>query len=162
MGTALLVFLALMLIGSMGSSPVFGPNGITWDHTGRIAWEQNYTQRDANRQREQTAREVARVAGETQRAENWNDTLRWLVVAATAGGAIWIVSRETGATVRNRDDQRAKVAMYQIYMRQQYPNARIETHGGQQLVVDPDSQTVFPLAVLKAEARQAGYYEEQL
>jgi hypothetical protein len=69
------------------------------------------------------------------------------------------VTRETGATVRNRSDNRAKVAMYQIYMAQQYPNARIETRNNQQLVVDPDSRTVFPLAVLRAEARDAGYHE---
>ena len=85
--------------------------------------------------------------------------MRWGVVALVLFGGIWILSREMGTTVRNGQNNRAKVAMYQIYMRQQYPNARIESHDGMQLVVDPDTQTVFPLAVLRAEARAAGYDE---
>jgi hypothetical protein len=155
----LLVGVAVIGIGAIGSSPNIGANGLTWDHTGRIAWEESYTQRDATRQREQTAREVAKHAAETQRAQDWNDTLRVLILGGVVVGGVWIATREMGATVRNRDDKRATVAMYQIYMAQHYPNARIETRNNQQLVVDPDSRTVFPLAVLKVEARQAGYEE---
>ena len=155
-----IVLVCIIGIGSIGSSPNIGANGLTWDHTGRIAWEENYTQRYEERQQQETAREGARQAAETQRAQDWNDVLRWLIVGGVVAGAVWIISRETGTTVRNGQNNRAKVAMYQLYMRQQYPNTRIETHGGKQLVVDPDTQTVFPLAVLRAEARQAGYYEE--
>lgn len=130
------------------SLPIFSSAGLTWDHAGREIAE-----------RERTARERIRQEQETQRAADWQDFGRVVVVAAVIAGAVWIVARETGATVRHRDGQRAKVAMYQLYMRQQYPAAHIEVHDGQQLVVDPDSRTVFPLAVLRAEARAAGYDE---
>ena len=144
----LFVFVAMLGIGSIGSSPVFSPNGLSWDHTGRVAYEQQRTERERIEQ-----------AAETKRAREREETARWLIVALVAGGGIWIATREMGATVRNHSDNRAKVAMYQIYMREQYPNARIETRNNQQLVVDPDSRTVFPLAVLRAEAHQAGYEE---
>ena len=147
-GMALLLAVLVVAIGSIGSSPNVGPNGLTWDHTGRIAYEENRTERYIYQQGQ-----------ETQRAEEWNETMRWGVVALVVFGGIWIFSREMGTTVRNGQNNRAKVAMYQIYMRQQYPNARIESHDGMQLVVDPDTQTVFPLAVLRAEARAAGYDE---
>jgi hypothetical protein len=144
----LIIGVMVIGIGSIGSSPVIGPNGLSWDHAGRIAHEQQRTERERIEQ-----------AAETKRAREREETMRWLIVALVAGGGIWIATREMGATVRNRDDNRAKVAMYQIYMREQYPNARIETRNNQQLVVDPDTRTVFPLAVLRAEARQAGYEE---
>ena len=130
------------------SLPVLSANGLTWDHAGRQITE-----------RERTERERISQAAATQRAEDWQDFGRVVIIGMVAIGGVWIVTRETGATVRNRDDKRATLAMYHIYMREQYPNARLETRNGQQLVVDPDSRTVFPLAVLRAEARQAGYEE---
>lgn len=130
------------------SLPVLSANGLTWDHAGRQITE-----------RERTERERIRQAADTQRAADWQDFGRVVIIGMVVIGGVWIVTRETGATVRNRSDNKAKVAMYQIYMREQYPNARIEARNGQQLVVDPDTRTVFPVAVLRAEARAAGYDE---
>jgi hypothetical protein len=146
--------------GSIARSlPVLSANGLSWDHASREIAERERTERERMRQEAAVQRERISQAGETQRAADWQDFGRVVIIGLVVAGSVWIVTRETGATVRNRSDNRTKVAMYALYMQHQYPNARIETRNNQQLVVDPDSRTIFPLAVLKAEASQAGYEE---
>ena len=141
------VTIGIIGIGALGSSPVFGPNGLSWDHTGTQirydAWAQV---------------KVAQEAGKTAREQAWQQTLQANGPWAFGAVVLVVVAVQAGRTWRHREDRQAETRRLLVaYVAQNYlPGERvqIETRAGRLALVDYERREVIPADVIEAQWRQ--------
>ncbi len=140
------VVIATVGIGALGSSPVIGPNGLAWDHTG--------TQ---TRYEAWTAVQVAQEQGRTAREIAWQQTLQTNGPWAAGAIVLVVVAVQLGRTWRHREDRQAETRRLLVaYVAQHYlpgEHVRIEERRGQLAVVDYERRQVIPAGVIEAEYR---------
>lgn len=140
------VVIAVIGIGALGSSPVIGPNGLTWDHTGT---QTRYAAYEAIR--------IAQEQGKTAREVAWQQTLQANGPWAAGAIVLVVVAVQAGRTWRHREDRQAETRRLLVaYVAQNYlpgERVRIEQRGGRLSVVDYERRQVIPAGVIEAEYR---------
>ena len=141
------VVIAVVGIGALGSSPVFGPNGLTWDHTGT---QTRYAAYEAIR--------IAQEQGKTAREQAWQQTLQTNGPWAAGAVVLVVVAVQAGRTWRHREDRQAETRRLLVaYVAANYlpgERVRIEQRGGQLALVDYERKQVIPAGVIEAQWRQ--------
>jgi hypothetical protein len=102
------IFFGLMLLILVNASKGIGgyvdtSGWFRWDYTGYIARQNNETERERIRQRE-----------ETERAEEWNDTMRTVGLGALAAAAVIVWTVQSNRTKRRVIDAWAAQAPLQL------------------------------------------------
>jgi hypothetical protein len=140
------VVIAIAGIGALGSSPVIGPNGLTWDHTGTQVRYQAWSQV-----------RVAQEQGKTAREQAWQQTLQTNGPWAAGAVVLVVVAVQAGRTWRHREDRQAETRRLLVaYVASNYlpgERVRIEDRRGQLAVVDYERRQVIPAGVIEAEYR---------
>ena len=140
------VVIAVIGIGALGSSPVLGPNGLTWDHTGT---QTRYAAYQAIR--------IAQEQGKTEREIAWQQTLQHNGPWAAGAIVLVVVAVQAGRTWRHREDRQAETRRLLVaYVAQNYlpgERVRIEEQRGQLAIVDYERRQVIPAGVIEAEYR---------
>ena len=145
-GVIAIVLITTLGIGALGSSPVFAPNGLTWDHTGtQIRYEA------------WTAVEIAQEQGRTAREQAWQQTLQTNGPWAAGAIVLVVVAVQAGRTWRHREDRQAETRRLLVaYVARHYlpgERVRIEARRGQLAIVDYERRQVIPAGVIEAEYR---------
>jgi len=160
------VFLAV--VGGMSAGlPVLNGNGLSWDTSAAQHWQAQRTAIEQTRQREETARTIAREQEATERNAALMLTLQVAAVAGTVGGVLIVGVTQWGRTVRHRDTQRTEqVRLCMAYIAHYYlPGADVEVRtlpGRGVVVVDHDAGEIVPVAVIEQTfqppaVRRGGY-----
>ncbi len=157
----------LMCVGGMAALPVLNSNGLSWDTSAAQQWQAQRAATEQVRQREETARTIAREREATERNAAMMLTLQVMAVAGVAGAAVMVGVTQWGRTVRHRDTQRTEqVRLCMAYVAQHYlPGADVEVRtlpGRGVVVVDHDAGEVVPVAVIETTfqppaVRRGGY-----
>ena len=141
------VIIGVIGIGALGSSPVFGPDGLTWDHTG--------TQ---TRYEAWTAVKVAQEQGRTAREQAWQQTLQSNGPWAFGAIVLIVAAVQAGRTFRHRDTMQAETKRILLaYVAQHYlpgERVRIEQRSGTLAIVDYERREVIPAGVIEAQWHQ--------
>lgn len=140
------VVIAVIGIGALGSSPVIGPDGLTWDHTGT---QTRYAAYEAIR--------IAQEQGRTAREQAWQQTLQTNGPWAAGAIVLVVVAVQAGRTWRHREDRQAETRRLLVaYVAQNYlpgERVRIEQRGGRLALVDYERKQIIPADVIEAEYR---------
>jgi hypothetical protein len=148
----------LVCVGGMAALPVINGNGLSWDTSAAQHWQAQRAATEQVRQREETARTIAREREATERNAAMMLTLQVMAVAGTVGGTLIVGVTQWGRTVRHESSQRTeRVRLCQDYIARYYlPGARVEvgTHHGLPAVIDHDSGEIVPYALVQREMRQ--------
>ncbi len=133
------VFLAGMLLSSIGIAPVIDANGLSWDNSAYIAHDNNRTTRYVAEQHEQTVRN-----------HDNNQTVRWLVVVGAGAGVLVVWAVQHYRTKRQQAETQLKLQMYLAYLG---VNGEVGKHNGQLGVYDYDHGEFVPAGVALLEMR---------
>jgi len=155
---ALLVLVLLGVVTGAAALPVLNGGGLSWDTSA----SQNYWARraamDEVRQREETARTIAREAESTQRNAALMLTLQVVAVAGMAGATVIVGVTQWGRTSRHRETERTRrVQLLEGYVARYYlPQANVEVRelpGRGVVVVDHDAGAIVPYSVARQVMR---------
>ena len=124
----------------------------------RVAQEVQDWIRDQERQREETARTIAREAESTQRNAALMLTLQVVAVAGMAGATVIVGVTQCGRTSRHRETERTRrVQLLEGYVARYYlPQANVEVRelpGRGVVVVDHDAGAIVPYSVARQVMR---------
>ena len=164
---ALLVLLLVLTLGGISALPVLNSNGLSWDTSAAQSWQAQRAATEQVRQREETARTIAREREATERNAAMMLTLQVMAVAGMVGAAVMVGVTQWGRTARHRDTQRTEqVRLCMAYVAHHYlPGADVEVAtlpGRGVVVVDHDAGEVVPVAVIEQTfqppvVRRGGY-----
>ena len=134
-----LVFMASMVLSSIGIAPVIDANGLSWDNSAYIAHDNNRTQQFVVQQQELT-----------KRSADDNATWRTIAICLAVFGVLALAIVQRGITRRQQMQTQLKLQMYLAYLG---VNGEVGRYNGQLGVYDHDHGEFVPAGVALLEMR---------